>query len=86
MQDIRVKKNMSREHVRNSSRQNKASMSSASNFLPELNDNTSRDDARSPIGSPKKLNIQTKIRGQNGALRINVSDNAQGSSISEMES
>ena len=44
-------------------------MSSASNFLPELNDaSSSREDARSNRGdlSPKKLNIQTKMRGKAG--------------------
>ena len=66
MPDVRVKKNISREHVRNSSRQNKVNMSAnQSNFLPELNDLNSREDARSPMGSPKKLHTMNKIRNFN---------------------
>jgi hypothetical protein len=68
MPDVRVKKNMNREHVRNRSRINMANMTASQNagtFLPELNDLSSREEARSPIGSPKKLNVQTKIRSKN---------------------
>ena len=89
MPDVRVKKNMSREHVRNSSRQNKVNMSAnQSNFLPELNDLNSRDDARSPMGSPKKLHMQNKIRNLNvpgGDPRIDISA-LQSASLSEVES
>ena len=81
--DVRVKKNMGREHVRNSSRQNKALVSSnTGNFLPELGDvNNSRDAIRSPLAqpsSPKKLNMQAKLRGGKNAagnpLMVDVSE------------
>lgn len=88
MPDVRVKKNMSREHVRNSSRQNKVNMSAnQSNFLPELNDLNSREDARSPMGSPKKLHMQNKIRNLNVPTdsRIDMSG-VHNSSLSEVES
>lgn len=88
MPDVRVKKNMSREHVRNNSRQNKMNMSAnQSNFLPELNDLNSREDARSPMGSPKKLHMQSKIRNLNvpGEQRIDISA-LQSASLSEAES
>ena len=88
MPDVRVKKNMSREHVRNSSRQNKEIMSSANerNFLPELSDLSGREDNnRSPMGSPmgKKLNMQTKIRNKNGPSHI---DFGHTSSFSDIDS
>ena len=76
MPDVRVKKNMGREHVRNSSRQNKVNMSAnQSNFLPELNDLNSREDTSSPMSSPKKLHMQNKIRKLNvpGDTRIDIS-------------
>ena len=55
-----------------------------SNFLPELNDLNSREDARSPMGSPKKLHMQSKIRNLNvpGEQRIDL----QSASLSEAES
>ena len=61
--------------------------SNPSNFLPELNDINSREDARSPMGSPKKLHMQSKIRNLNvpGDSRINRSDLHSGS-FSEVES
>ena len=88
MPDVRVKKNMSRQHVRNSSRQNKVNMSAnQSNFLPELNDINSREDARSPMGSPKKLHMQNKIRNFNAPNdpRMDFSG-LQSASLSEVES
>jgi hypothetical protein len=78
MPDVRVKKNMTREHVRNSSRQNRANMGASqtagSNFLPELTDLSSREEGHSPMGSPKKLNVQTKIRNKNAPPLINLND------------
>lgn len=89
--NVRVKKNVNPEHVRNSSRQNKAlSTSNPGNFLPELNDASSREDIRTPsgFGSPKKLNMQTKIRNKtgagndtNGCVTFNELDSNQGSPI-----
>ena len=72
---MRVRKNNAREHVRNSSRQNKEILSGTqgSHFLPELNDLNSREDQRSPMGSPKKLHMQNKIRNKNGP-QMNFSD------------
>ena len=72
---------MSREHVRNSSRQNKiATMSSANNgssFLPELSDVSGREETKSPLAGPKKLNIQSKIRIKNGPTPIDTQMMAQ---------
>lgn len=58
-----------------------------SNFLPELNDLNSREDARSPMGSPKKLHMQNKIRNLNVPTdpRIDISG-LQSASLSEAES
>lgn len=83
MPDVRVKKNMNREHVRNSSRQNRANITASQNagtFLPELNDLSSREEARSPISSPKKLNMQTKIRSKNAPL-VNTKNNDVDSTV-----
>lgn len=59
---------MQKDHVRNSSRQNRAIMTSSqqkeSNFLPELNDINSREENKSPLSSPKKLSVITKMRGK----------------------
>ena len=88
MPDVRVKKNMGREHVRNSSRQNKVNMSAnQSNFLPELNDLNSREDTSSLMSSPKKLHMQNKIRNLNvpGDPRIDTSD-LQSASMNEIDS
>lgn len=59
-----------------------------SNFLPELGDINSREGARSPMGSPKKLHMQSKIRTKNvpgGDPRINFEE-MKASNFSEVES
>lgn len=89
--DVRVKKNMGRDHVRNSSRQNKAlGSSNTGNFLPELTDvQASRDANRSPLttpGSPKKLNMQAKLRGGRNGAPMNLNVDTSTSVFSEFDS
>jgi len=72
--NVRVKKNMGREHVRNSSRQHALKTTTNSNFLPDLND-ADRSDIGTPMSmvgssSPKKLSMQTKIRNKNNGLAL----------------
>lgn len=68
MPDVRVKKNIRGEQIRNDSRQNSAAMSGQSGFLPELSNVNDREDVLSQVSSPKKLTMQTKIRGGRNAL------------------
>ena len=82
---------MGREHVRNSSRQNKALVSSnTGNFLPDLHDvSGSRDANRSPLAapsSPKKLNMQAKLRGGKNGGPGNLIIDASDSGFSEYDS
>ena len=71
--DVRVKRNVNPEIIRNSSRKNSGLISAAEgSFLPELNNNSSRGDARTAMGaSPtKKMIMQSKIRGKNAAPNL----------------
>lgn len=59
-------------------------MSSAGNFLPELNDVSSREDNGIGPVSPKKLHIQNKIRNKNTPQVINFAvENHNSASLSE---
>ena len=57
MPDVRVKKNIRGEQIRNDSRQNSAAMSGQSGFLPELSNVNDREDVLSQVSSPKKLTM-----------------------------